>query len=459
MKNVNYLFITLIICFCFVNQHGFDSDWNVYILDYYLNTGLLYNTLFEITPSFSRLYYFFHASLLSVIDHPNSFVFQNIIFSLIGFTSFNLTLKNLEVDKSSRLLLLILFITLGISSGILTNSRMEIVYINLIYVQFLILTSNLDNHKYLKLFMIGLIGVISFSSHPNGIISLALFIVHAIFTINRQNLLKILMVCVLLIIILNYTLFYNISPVEFYTSLVSQKNSPGYSMPWFMEYKRYSHLFKESIEVSIIIIFITSLLLINTKIRLKNLILLHKIYHYKIILIITLITIIYLTFFNGSKISFWYISLLFPPVLIILNYLIRDLSENQKKHFLYFFMILNFYLISHKVISNEIFLIKYTPSSISEKFNRVNKLIEITDTYSSNNLSVDPEIYTLFRNSLNFHDLQILQTKNFNHNYSDFVITRYNNYRDQLKSSDYILIETFKLNRLNFVILKPLSNN
>ena len=136
MKNVNYLFITLIICFCFVNQHGFDSDWNVYILDYYLNTGLLYNTLFEITPSFSRLYYFFHASLLSVIDHPNSFVFQNIIFSLIGFTSFNLTLKNLEVDKSSRLLLLILFITLGISSGILTNSRMEIVYINLIYVQF-----------------------------------------------------------------------------------------------------------------------------------------------------------------------------------------------------------------------------------------------------------------------------------------------------------------------------------
>ena len=461
LKNINYynyLFPIIIICFCFVNNHGFDSDWNVYIYDQYINTGILYNTLFEVTPSFSRMSHFLNASLLKIFDYPNSFVFQSLLLSFIGYYSLYFTLKKLSINGNSKYLLLLLFISVGISSGVLTNSRVEIIYVNLLYLQIYLISILSKSNTFLKLFLICFIGVISFSSHPNGIINLFVFGLSILFYFKKEFIFKILTISIINLIILYNTLFYKISFNDFYASLVIQKNSSGYINPWYLEFQRYLHLFKENIEISIIILFLLVVALVNFKQLINAITYKNQSVFNRQILIIILFILFYLTFFNGSKISYWYLSLLFPPILILFSLIIKNFSQKHSKQLIYFFVLLNLYSISLKVLSNEIFIINYVPTSISKNINRVNKINEIIKEYSQYNVSVEPEIYVVLRKSIDFKNIHILQTKSVDHNTSDYIITKYNTFRDQFEKSNYQIVDTFKLSNLNYVILEYINN-
>lgn len=461
LKNINYynyLFPIIIICFCFVNYHGFDSDWNVYIYDQYINTGILYNTLFEVTPSFSRMSHFLNATLLKIFDYPNSFILQSLVLSFVGYYSLYFTLKKLGINGNSKYLILLLFICVGISSGVLTNSRVEIIYVNLLYLQIYLISILSKSNTFFKLFLIFFLGVISFSSHPNGIVNLFVFGLSILFYFKKENFFKILIISIINLTILYNTLLYKISFNDFYSSLIIQKNSSGYSYPWYLEYQRYLHLFKENIEISIIILFLLIVTLINfqqfkNEFKSKN-----QTAFIKQILIIILFIIFYLTFFNGSKISYWYLSLLFPPILVLFSSVFKNFSHQFLKHIIYFFVLLNFYSISLKVLSNEIFIINYLPESISQNFNRVDKIKEITNEYSKHTVSVEPEIYVILRKLTDFNNIQILQTKSVDHNSSDYIITKYNTFRDQFIKSNYKIVDTFKLSNLNYVIVEYINN-
>ena len=105
-----------------------------------------------------------------------------------------------------------------------------------------------------------------------------------------------------------------------------------------------------------------------------------------------------------------------------------------------------------------IFIINYLPESISQNFNRVDKIKEITNEYSKHTVSVEPEIYVILRKLTDFNNIQILQTKSVDHNSSDYIITKYNTFRDQFIKSNYKIVDTFKLSNLNYVIVEYINN-
>ncbi len=262
---IAFIFVCLGCSFLIIAPLTTDDGWNIHIFDNYIKSGELILSGFDIPVNFSRIPYIFQSYLTKEFGFVYSQFAYGALFGMIGLFSV-LKISFQHYFGSQRFLYLSLYILFFYSTFYIARTRPEAVYVNLLYLIFLLYSNKLGQKLvYFNVLFLSFLISFSIAAHPNGFFAI---VMSCIYLYERRkssfDISKIFVGIVSLFGFMYIFVLYKISFNDFFQSVSYLRNHETYKLPFYKEYVRYIYFANNN---KVLSIFFLSLLVFIIKYR------------------------------------------------------------------------------------------------------------------------------------------------------------------------------------------------